>query len=72
MVRSIISIGHNLNLAVVAEGIEQPAQLDELREAGCNTGQGFLFARPPPPKEIPELFARYQTGATATAVRATW
>jgi EAL domain-containing protein (putative c-di-GMP-specific phosphodiesterase class I) len=69
MVRSIISIGHNLNLAVVAEGIEQPAQLDELREAGCNTGQGFLFARPLPPDEVPDLLARYQPSATATAVR---
>ena len=38
MVRSIISIGHDLNLGVVAEGIEQPTQLDQLREAGCNTG----------------------------------
>ena len=63
MVRSIISIGHNLNLAVVAEGIEQPAQLDELREAGCNIGQGFLFARPLPPDAVPDLLARHQPSA---------
>ncbi len=59
MVRSIISIGHNLNLGVVAEGIEQPAQLDELRDAGCNTGQGYLFARPVPPDQVPELLTQY-------------
>jgi len=43
----------------VAEGIEQPMELDELREAGCTTGQGFLFARPVPPDDIPELLTRY-------------
>ncbi len=59
MVRSIISIGHNLNLGVIAEGIEETAQLDELREAGCNTGQGFLFAQPVPPGEVPRLLAQY-------------
>ncbi|HWS48347.1 MAG TPA: EAL domain-containing protein [Acidimicrobiia bacterium] len=60
MVRSIIDIGHNLNLGIVAEGIEQPTQLDELRDAGCNTGQGFLFARPAPADEIPELLTQYR------------
>ena len=69
MVRSIISIGHNLNLGVIAEGIEQPAQLAELREAGCNTGQGFLFARPLPSDEVPALLARYSSGAPAQPAR---
>jgi len=59
MVRSIISIGHNLNLDIVAEGIEQPTQLAALRNAGCNTGQGYLFARPAPPDQIPELLAQH-------------
>jgi len=55
MVRSIISIAHNLQLGVVAEGIERPDQLDELVDAGCNTGQGFLFARPGPADIVSEL-----------------
>jgi diguanylate cyclase (GGDEF)-like protein len=59
MIRSIISIGHNLNLGVIAEGIEQTSQLDELREAGCNTGQGWLFAHAVPPQDIPELLTQY-------------
>jgi predicted signal transduction protein with EAL and GGDEF domain len=67
MVRSIISIGHNLNLGVVAEGIEQTAQLDELREAGCNTGQGFLFAHPVPPIDVPRLLAQYAGGVASPA-----
>ncbi len=55
MIRSIISIGHNLRLGVIAEGIEQSDQLAELRDAGCNTGQGYLFARAVPHNEIPDL-----------------
>jgi EAL domain-containing protein (putative c-di-GMP-specific phosphodiesterase class I) len=55
MVRSIISIGHNLKLGIVAEGIEEQGQLDEVHDAGCDTGQGFLFARPGPPTEIADL-----------------
>ena len=67
MVRSIISIGHNLNLGVIAEGIEQTNQLDELRKAGCNTGQGYLFARPVPPDQIPELLSSMASpGAVAS------
>ena len=64
MVRSIISIGHNLNLGVVAEGIEQTNQLDELRKAGCNTGQGYLFARPAPPEHITELLTQQRAEQT--------
>jgi diguanylate cyclase (GGDEF)-like protein len=60
MVRAIIGIGHNLKLGVIAEGIEETNQLEELRNAGCNTGQGFLFARPVPPERIPELLIKHR------------
>jgi diguanylate cyclase (GGDEF)-like protein/PAS domain S-box-containing protein len=59
LVRSIISIGHNLNLLVIAEGIEHASQLDELIAAGCDFGQGYFFGYPTPPDEIPELLARH-------------
>ena len=45
MVRSIIGLGHNLHLRVIAEGIEEPSQLEQLCEANCDIGQGYLFAR---------------------------
>ena len=45
---AIIAIGERLGLEVVAEGIEEPAQIDALRDLGCELGQGFLFARPMP------------------------
>jgi diguanylate cyclase (GGDEF)-like protein/PAS domain S-box-containing protein len=59
LVRSIISIGHDLDLVVIAEGIEHASQLDELRAAGCDFGQGYFFGRPIPPDEVPELLARH-------------
>ena len=52
LVRSIINIGHDLDLDVIAEGIENASQLDALRSAGCDFGQGYLFGRPSPAEEI--------------------
>jgi diguanylate cyclase (GGDEF)-like protein len=46
LTRTIIQVGRDLGLQVVAEGIERPRQLAELREMGCDYGQGFLVARP--------------------------
>lgn len=46
IVRSIITLGHNLNLEVVAEGIETESQMKILRSLGCFTGQGYFFSKP--------------------------
>ena len=43
---AIVALGRTLDLRIVAEGVEQPGQLQRLREMGCEFGQGFLFARP--------------------------
>jgi PAS domain S-box-containing protein len=45
---SIISLGDELDLQVVAEGIETVEQADHLRSIGCRFGQGYLFTRPQP------------------------
>ena len=45
---AIIAMAHKLGLTVVAEGIETEAQRDRLTLAGCDYGQGFLFATPLP------------------------
>lgn len=50
IVRSIISLGENLELDVIAEGVETAEQLDYLRQVDCPYAQGFLFARPMEPK----------------------
>jgi diguanylate cyclase (GGDEF)-like protein len=46
IVRSTIELGHNLGLAVVAEGVETDHELAELRRFGCDIAQGYHFARP--------------------------
>ncbi|WP_442942197.1 putative bifunctional diguanylate cyclase/phosphodiesterase [Nonomuraea sp. NBC_00507] len=46
LTRTIVRLGHDLGLTVVAEGIERPEQLELLRKMGCTSGQGFLVARP--------------------------
>ena len=44
--KAIIDLGHNLGLAVVAEGVEKEIQLKMLAEYGCDMAQGFYFFRP--------------------------
>jgi diguanylate cyclase (GGDEF)-like protein/PAS domain S-box-containing protein len=46
IVRSILTLAENLNLEVVAEGIETEKQFFRLRELGCRLAQGFLFSKP--------------------------
>jgi PAS domain S-box-containing protein len=53
IVRSILSLGAELDLVVVAEGIETVAQQQALQELGCAVGQGFLFGCPCPAAEVP-------------------
>ncbi len=55
IVRSIIDLGRNLGLRVVAEGVETEAQLAILIALGCDEAQGFLFSRPVPAAELQEL-----------------
>jgi diguanylate cyclase (GGDEF)-like protein/PAS domain S-box-containing protein len=46
LTRTVVQVGRELGLQVIAEGIEQPRQLSALREMGCDYGQGFLVGRP--------------------------
>jgi Amt family ammonium transporter len=46
IVGALLDLAKKLNLAVTAEGIETNLQLDQLRELGCEMGQGYFFARP--------------------------
>ena len=51
IVRTIVTLGQNLGLGVIAEGIETQEQLDRLRDLGCDLGQGYHLARPLPEDE---------------------
>ena len=46
IVRTIVTLAHNLGLEVIAEGIETPQQLTYLKTLGCEYGQGYLFSQP--------------------------
>jgi two-component system CheB/CheR fusion protein len=52
IVRAIVDMTHALGNRTVAEGIETPEQLHFLQRIGCDTLQGFLFARPMPAAEL--------------------
>ena len=60
VVAAIVAMARNLDLEVVAEGVETPAQADLLRSFDCPIGQGYLFGRPVEPAEL----ARQAAGST--------
>jgi diguanylate cyclase (GGDEF)-like protein/PAS domain S-box-containing protein len=55
LVRGIVELGHNLDLQVVAEGVERAEQWDTLRDLGCDLAQGYFLARPQGPERIEKL-----------------
>ncbi|EPN57209.1 GGDEF domain/EAL domain protein, partial [Pseudomonas syringae pv. actinidiae ICMP 19079] len=52
LVNAMITLAHNLNLEVVAEGVETTGQLELLRSFGCNQVQGYLISRPLPMEQL--------------------
>jgi EAL domain-containing protein (putative c-di-GMP-specific phosphodiesterase class I) len=52
IVRSTISLSHELGLEVVAEGVEDRATWDLLARLGCDLAQGYYLSRPLPPDEL--------------------
>ena len=55
IVKTILSMAHNLTLDVVAEGVERTAQAEFLRAHGCDQAQGYLFSRPLPADALTRL-----------------
>ncbi len=54
-VEAIISLAHVMDLEVIAEGVEEPEQLETLRKINCDYIQGFIWGRPLPKEEAEEL-----------------
>jgi EAL domain-containing protein (putative c-di-GMP-specific phosphodiesterase class I) len=63
IVTSLIDLSHQLNLKVIAEGVETEEQREFLRERGCEEAQGFLFGRPKPAEVFTERFGLTPTGS---------
>lgn len=55
LAKAIITMGHSLNMQVIAEGVENSRQVAILRRLGCDMAQGFHFARPIPADHLGEL-----------------
>ncbi|KOV59006.1 diguanylate phosphodiesterase [Streptomyces sp. AS58] len=62
IVEGIVSLAHSLDLAVTVEGVETGAQAEQLRILGCDTAQGWYYARPGPPDRLHELALADATG----------
>jgi diguanylate cyclase (GGDEF)-like protein/PAS domain S-box-containing protein len=63
IVQGVVAMAAALGHDVVAEGIETAAQAETLRRIGCRYAQGFLWSRPAPTAEIPEIARRIERGA---------
>ena len=55
---TVISLGHQLNLKVIAEGVENVSQLRFLRDNGCDEAQGYYFSKPLRPEELETLLRK--------------
>ncbi len=67
LVRTIIHMGHSLDMDVVAEGVELPSQLAFLRECRCDLGQGRLFGDARSAEDLLQLLLTQQSGRPAFA-----
>jgi EAL domain-containing protein (putative c-di-GMP-specific phosphodiesterase class I) len=59
IVAALVDLAHALGLTVTAESIETRAQFGRFRAAGCDTGQGSLFAPPSAPEQIDALLRAF-------------
>lgn len=58
IVQAVVALAHSLKLTVVAEGVEQPAQVEVLRELQCDQAQGYLFSSPVAATEFETLIRK--------------
>lgn len=64
MVKTLVTLAHNLGLRTVAEGVENQESLDFLTEIGCTKAQGFYLSRPLPLGKFNEWYAQINTKAS--------
>jgi EAL domain-containing protein (putative c-di-GMP-specific phosphodiesterase class I) len=58
IVSAVVDLAANLNLRSIGEGVETEEQHDHLRKLGCDQAQGYLFARPAAPVDMPAAWNR--------------
>ena len=62
IIRAVAAMGHQLDMDIVAEGIEEQEQVETVREAGCTLGQGYFFSRAVPDYLAAMLLAQDRDG----------
>ena len=65
VVNAIVTLAHNLQIELVAEGVEEAAQVALLQAMGCDQAQGFYFARPMLPAETEAYVLKHRSVAAA-------
>ena len=65
IVTALVQLAHKLGLTVTAECVEGPAQAERLRRIGCDTGQGWHYAKPMEADRISELMSSYRGAQSA-------
>ncbi|HEO66288.1 MAG TPA: EAL domain-containing protein, partial [Spirochaetes bacterium] len=59
IVTAIITMGQNLNMKVLAEGVEEKSHADFLQEYHCDEAQGYYYSRPMPSGDVPTFLLNY-------------
>jgi diguanylate cyclase (GGDEF)-like protein/PAS domain S-box-containing protein len=67
LLQAILDVGHALSLVTVAEGVEQPNQLEALKDAGCDLVQGHLLSHPLSREDVASLIASGSGGLQGAA-----
>jgi predicted signal transduction protein with EAL and GGDEF domain len=67
IVRAILELGRSLGMAVTAEGVETEQQFEMLQAERCTEVQGYLFGRPRPAKDVPEVIALFDQAVRIAA-----
>jgi diguanylate cyclase (GGDEF)-like protein len=66
LIHTLVQLGKSLGIETLAEGIEETSQLRHLRREACDSGQGYLFARPLTPEAVTEMLAGEAPQPTTT------
>ncbi len=67
ILRNVVNFGQSLDMLVLCEGIETPAQEEMLLRNGCSYGQGFLFSKPMPNEKYPDFVNEHGSAAHESA-----